>query len=129
MRYSKIGKIIRLWWKKSKVIQIVRYTVFLDWKNKYCQMAILPKVIYKFKAIPIKIHFGIFKNTMAFFTKLEQIIFKFVWKYQWHHQQDGLEFGKAPGVGWWIGKPGMLQSMGSQRVGHNWVTELNWCKH
>ena len=27
---------------------------------------------------------------------------------------------------WWTGKPGMLQSVGSQRVGHNWVTELNW---
>ena len=26
----------------------------------------------------------------------------------------------------WTGKPGMLQSMGSQRVGHNWETELNW---
>ena len=26
---------------------------------------------------------------------------------------------------WWKGKPGMLQSMGSQRVGHDWVTELN----
>ena len=24
---------------------------------------------------------------------------------------------------WWAGKPGMLQSMGSQRVRHNWVTE------
>jgi len=27
---------------------------------------------------------------------------------------------------WWTGRPGTLQSMGSQRVGHNWVTELNW---
>ena len=27
---------------------------------------------------------------------------------------------------WWTGKPGMLQSMGSQRVGHEWVTKLNW---
>ena len=27
---------------------------------------------------------------------------------------------------WWTGRPGMLQSMGSQRVRHNWVTELNW---
>ena len=27
---------------------------------------------------------------------------------------------------WWTGKPGVLQSLGSQRVGHNWVTELNW---
>ena len=23
---------------------------------------------------------------------------------------------------WWTGKPGMLQSMGSQRIGHDWVT-------
>ena len=28
--------------------------------------------------------------------------------------------------GWWTGRPDVLQSMGSQRVGHNWVTELNW---
>ena len=28
---------------------------------------------------------------------------------------------------WWrTGKPGVLQSMGSQRVWHDWVTELNW---
>ena len=27
---------------------------------------------------------------------------------------------------WWTGRPGMLQSMESQRVGHIWVTELNW---
>ena len=27
---------------------------------------------------------------------------------------------------WWTGRPGMLQSMGSQRVRHNWATELNW---
>ena len=25
---------------------------------------------------------------------------------------------------WWTGKPGVLQSMGSQKVGHHWVTEL-----
>ena len=30
------------------------------------------------------------------------------------------------GSGSWTGKPGVLQSIGSQRVGHNWVTGLNW---
>ena len=30
------------------------------------------------------------------------------------------------GSWWWTGKNGVLQSMGSQRVGHDWVTELNW---
>ena len=26
---------------------------------------------------------------------------------------------------WWIGRPGVLWSVGLQRVGHNWLTELN----
>ena len=29
---------------------------------------------------------------------------------------------------WWTEKPGVLQSMGSQRVGHSWETELNWAE-
>ena len=27
---------------------------------------------------------------------------------------------------WWTGRPGMLWFMQSQRVGHDWATELNW---
>ena len=30
------------------------------------------------------------------------------------------------GSWWWTGRPGVLLFMGSQRVGHDWVTELNW---
>ena len=29
------------------------------------------------------------------------------------------------GSWWWTGRPGVLQSMGSQRVRHDWVTKLN----
>ena len=32
----------------------------------------------------------------------------------------------SSGSWWWTGRPGILQSIGSQRVGHDWVTELNW---
>ena len=32
------------------------------------------------------------------------------------------------GSWWWTGRPGVLQSMGSQRVGHDWATGLNWLK-
>ena len=32
----------------------------------------------------------------------------------------------SSGSWWWTGKPGVLQPMGSQRVRHNWVTELNF---
>ena len=29
---------------------------------------------------------------------------------------------------WWTGRPGVLEFTGLQRVGHSWVTELNWLK-
>ena len=33
------------------------------------------------------------------------------------------------GSWWWTGRPGMLQFMGSQRVRHDWATELNWTEY
>ena len=30
------------------------------------------------------------------------------------------------GSWWWTGRPGVLRFMGSQRVRHNWATEVNW---
>ena len=30
---------------------------------------------------------------------------------------------------WWMGRPGMLRFIRLQRVGHDWVTELNWTQH
>ena len=38
----------------------------------------------------------------------------------WHHWLNG------HGFRWWTGRPGVLWFMGSQRIGHNWATELNW---
>ena len=37
----------------------------------------------------------------------------------WCHQLNGHEFGWTPGVGDGQGRPGVLQSMRSQRVGHS----------
>ena len=33
------------------------------------------------------------------------------------------------GSWWWTGRPGVLRFMGSQRVRHDWVTELNWTEY
>ena len=42
----------------------------------------------------------------------------------WHHWLNGNEVNSRSW--WWTGRPGMLRSMGSQRVGHNKATALNW---
>ena len=44
----------------------------------------------------------------------------------WHHWLDGCWVWVNSWSWWWTGRPGMLQFMGLQRVGHDWATELNW---
>ena len=39
---------------------------------------------------------------------------------------DSMDMSLSKLQNWWTGKPGILQSLGSQRVGHGRATELNW---
>ena len=46
----------------------------------------------------------------------------------WHHLTQWTWVWVNSGSWWWTGRPGVLRFLRSQRVGHDWATELNWAE-
>ena len=67
------------------------------------KMSILPKAIYRFNAIPIKV-------PMIFFRELEQISSQFVWKYNGNPLQYSCLENPMDGGAWWAVVHGVAKS-------------------
>ena len=107
------------------------------WTARRSNQSILKEINpkYSLKGLMLKLKLRYFDHLMQRTTH---------WKRLWHGETlkagegddgmrclDGITHLMHTGLvdsrnWWWTGRPSMLQSMGSQRVGHNWATELNW---
>ena len=110
----------------------------LDWKEMRSNQLILREISpeYSLEGLMMKVKLQYFGHLMRRTDSFEKILM--LWLNAGGEGDDsGWDDCKAlltswtwVWVGsrrwWWTGKPGMLQSMGSQWVRHDWVTELNW---
>ena len=104
-----------------------------DWSRRSIQ-SILEKISpeYSFEGLMLKLKLQYFGHLMWKANSLEKTLMlgkiegrrRSGWqRMRWHHWLNGHEFKANPERYRRLGKPGVLQSMGSQRVRHNSVTE------
>ena len=111
----------------------------VPWTARRSNQSILKEISpeYSLEELMLKLKLQNFGHLMRRTDSVEKtLMLGQIWRWEkgmtevemfgWLHQFDGHEFEQAPGVGWWTGKPGVLQSTGSQRVRHDcdW-TDLN----
>ena len=108
----------------------------VSWTARISNQSILKEISpeYSLEGLRLKLKLQYFDHMMRRTNSLEKtlILGKIEDRRRrgWQRMRwlDGItdSMGVNSGSWWWTGRPGMLQSMGSQRVRHDWANELNW---
>ena len=114
----------------------------VPWTARRSNQSILKEVSpdYSLAELMLKLKLQYFGHLMQRADSLEKTLMLGKIEGGWRSRQqrmrwlDGITNSMDMSLGklwewWWTGKPGVLQSMGLQRVRHNWATELKWTLH
>ena len=112
----------------------------VPWTARRSNQSILKEISpeYSLEGLMLKLKLQYFGHSMRRADSLEKTLVlgkiegrrRRGWQRGWDGWMASLtqwtRVGASFGSQWWTGKPGMVQSMRSQRIGHDWVTELNY---
>ena len=122
----------------SKSLQCWRRLLRVPWTARRSNQSILKEINpeYSSEGLMLKLKLQYFGHLMRRTDSLEKTLMlgkiegrRTGWqKMRWLDGiTDSMDMSWANSRKWWrTGKPGMLQSMESRRVRHDWATELNW---
>ena len=116
-----------------------RRLLLVPWTSRGPNQSILKEIspLYLFEGLMLKLKLQSFGQLMQITDSLEKTLMlgKTEGRRRRGRQRmrwldgitDSMDMSLSkPREWWWTGKPGVLQSMGSQSVVHDWATELNW---
>ena len=111
---------------------------FMDWKRRFNQ-SILKEINseYSLEGLMLKLKLQYFGHLLGKTDSVEKTLMMGKSKVGEEKNDRGWDCWMASPMQWtwvcvgsrswwWTGKPGVLQSMGSQKFRHDWATELNW---
>ena len=115
-------------------IRLLRVPWTARWSNQSILKEISPK--YSLEGLRLKLKLQYFSHLMRRIDSFEKTLMlgkieggrrKGRQRMRWLDGiTDSMDESSSKLREWWTEKPGVLRSMGSQKVGHDWETELNW---
>ena len=127
------------WWSGAFELWCWRRLLRVPWTARRSNLSILKAISpgISLEGMMLKLNLQYFGHVIWITNSLEETLMLGKIEDRRRREHRGWDGWKASpgqwtwvfansGSWWWTGRPGVLQSMGLQRVGHDWATELNW---